>query len=85
MEIRTKPSVRNLFNPKDPSVIAYAEYYTAENITSWQEFNLELDYRTTNRKPTYMVLVFSASKYGDYFTGGNGSVLQLDELKLEFE
>ncbi len=85
VEIRTKPSVRNLFNPKDPSVIAYAEYYTAENITSWQEFNLELDYRTTNRKPTYMVLVFSASKYGDYFTGGNGSVLQLDELKLEFE
>lgn len=85
VEIRTKPSVRNLFNPKDPSVIAYAEYYTSENITSWQEFNLELDYRATNRKPTYMVIVFSASKYGDYFTGGDGSVLQLDELKLEFE
>lgn len=85
VEIRTKPSVRNLFNPKDPSVIAYAEYYTAENITSWKEFTLELDYRATNRKPTYMVIVFSASKYGDYFTGGNGSILQLDELKLEFE
>ena len=85
IEIRTKPSVRNLFNPKAPSVIAYAEYYTAENVTSWQEFNLELDYRATNRKPTYMVIVFSASKYGDYFTGGNGSILQLDELKLEFE
>ncbi|WP_251622987.1 PCMD domain-containing protein [Odoribacter lunatus] len=85
VEIRTKPSVRNLFNPKDPSVIAYAEYYTAENITSWQEFNLELEYRATNRKPTYIVIVFSASKYGDYFTGGDGSVLQLDELKLEFE
>ncbi|MDE5610693.1 MAG: PCMD domain-containing protein [Odoribacter sp.] len=85
VEIRTKPSVRNLFNPKDPSVIAYAEYYSAENITSWQEFNLELEYRATNRKPTYIVVVFSASKYGDYFTGGDGSVLQLDELKLEFE
>ncbi len=85
VEIRTKPSVRNLFNPKDPSVIAYAEYYTAENVTSWKEFTLELDYRATNRKPTYMVIVFSASKYGDYFTGGNGSILQLDELELEFE
>lgn len=85
VEIRTKPSVRNLFNPQDPSVIAYAEYYTAENVTSWKEFTLELDYRATNRKPTYIVIVFSASKYGDYFTGGDGSVLQLDELELEFE
>lgn len=85
VEIRTKPSVRNLFNPKDPSVIAYAEYYTAENVPSWEEFDLELEYRATNRKPMYIVIVFSASKYGDYFTGGDGSVLQLDELKLEFE
>lgn len=85
VEIRTKPSERKLFNPKDPSVIAYAEFSTAENITSWQEFNLELDYRATNRKPTYVVIVFSASKYGDYFTGGDGSILQIDDLKLEFE
>ncbi len=85
VEIRTKPSVRNLFNPKDPSVIAYAEFHTAENVTSWSEFNLELEYRATDRKPTFMVIVFSASKYGDYFTGGDGSILQLDDLKLEFE
>lgn len=85
VEIRTKPSDRNLFNPKDASVVAYAEYYSAENIASWQEFSLELEYRATNRKPTHIVIVFSASKYGDYFTGGDGSVLQLDELKLEFE
>lgn len=85
VEIRTKPSERKLFNPKDPSVIAYAEYYTADNITTWQEFTLELNYLTTSRKPTYMVIVFSASKYGDYFTGGDGSILQVDDLKLEFE
>lgn len=85
VEIRTKPSERKLFNPQDPSVIAYAEYSTADNVTSWQEFSLEFNYRATNRKPTYMIIVFSASKYGDYFTGGDGSVLQIDDLKLEFE
>lgn len=85
VEIRTKPSERKLFNPRDPSVIAYAEYYTADNVNSWQEFNLEFDYRATDRKPTYLLIVFSASKYGDYFTGGDGSVLQIDDLHLEFE
>lgn len=33
----------------------------------------------------YIVIVASASKYGDYFTGGDGSTLWLDELSIEYD
>ena len=47
--------------------------------------DLKLEYRATNRKPTYIVLVCSASKYGDFFTGASGSVLYVDEFSLEYD
>ncbi|MEG0701858.1 MAG: PCMD domain-containing protein, partial [Muribaculaceae bacterium] len=46
---------------------------------------INLDYRATNRIPKYLVIVCSASKYGDYFTGGSGSVFYLDHLWLEWD
>ena len=39
----------------------------------------------TSRVPTYIVVVASASKYGDYFTGGDGSVLFIDDFSLEYD
>ena len=36
-------------------------------------------------KPTYILIVASASKYGDYFTGSTSSVLLLDEFELLFD
>jgi hypothetical protein len=35
--------------------------------------------------PTYLIVVCSASKYGDYFTGGAGSVLYVDDFSLEYD
>lgn len=85
LEIRTKASNRQLFNPKDPGVIAYAEFISGSITNTYQEFNLELKYNATDRKPKYVIIVASASKYGDYFTGGNGSILYLDDFELTFE
>ena len=56
-----------------------------ETVGDWTEFKLKLDYRSLTRKPTYIVVVASASKYGDYFTGGDGSTLWLDDLELIYE
>ena len=56
-----------------------------ENVSTYQDFTLELDYRTTSRKPKYIIIVASASKYGDYFTGGSGSELIIDEFSLEYD
>lgn len=35
--------------------------------------------------PNILSLVATASKYGDYFTGGEGSTLYLDEMELTYD
>ena len=52
---------------------------------AYERFEIDIKYRDTNRKPTYILIVASSSKYGDYFTGGEGSTLYLDELELSFD
>ena len=83
-EIRTNPSNRNLFNPNDANVIAYGQITSAETVSSYKEYTIQLEYRDY-RKPKYLIIVASASKYGDFFTGGDGSTLYLDELELLYE
>ena len=85
VEIRTKPSDRKLFDKNDPNVIAYAEFNSGTTTIEYTDLNLELNYRATNRKPTYIIIVCSASKYGDFFTGGAGAVLTVDEFSLEYD
>lgn len=84
-EIRTNPKNRQLFNKNAPEVIAYGEVQYGANIDSFTEFTVNLNYRATNRVPKYIVIVCTASKYGDYFTGGNGSVLYVSNLSLEWD
>lgn len=85
VEIRTNPNNRSLFNKNDPHVIAYAEFSSGTTVSSYQKLNLDLVYRATNRAPKYMLIVCSASKYGDYFTGGAGSTLWVDDFTLEYD
>lgn len=84
-EIRTKPSNRQLFDKNDKSIIAYAEFVSGQETTSYQEIDLKLNYRSMERTPKYMVIVATSSKYGDYFTGGEGSTLWIDDFVLEYE
>ena len=85
VEIRTKPSDLKVFDKTDPHVIAYAELNSGETITEYKKFELTLDYRDTGRVPTYLLIVCSASKFGDFFVGGPGSVLYVDEFSLEYD
>lgn len=84
-EIRTKPSDRHLFDKNSSSVIAYGELVFSGRMDAYQPFEIILNYRDTSRIPTYIQITCSASKYGDYFTGGNGSVLYLDEFTLHYD
>lgn len=74
----------NFIDPiNDPSVIGYGEITYTQNTNGYVEFNIPIEYR--NRKtPTHIVVVCSASKYGDYFTGGVGSVMYADEFEFEY-
>ena len=71
----------------DPRVIAYGSLADDQNVNTngqWKEVNIPLVYHDLNRKPTHLLVVFSASKYGDYFHGGVGSTLYVDDFSFEY-
>ena len=84
-QIRTEPKNRQLFDSQAPEVIAYGRVQYGETVPEYIPFEIELEYRDTHRKPSYILVVASASKYGDYFTGGNGSVLCIDDFVLDYD
>lgn len=79
-------NTQTFFDPDDASVIAYGEMEITENSGGeYKEFTVNLDYRDTGRRPTHVLVVATASKYADYFTGGEGSLLYIDEFEFLFE
>lgn len=85
VEIRTNPKNAKYFDKNDSHIIAYAEFNSGTSVANYTPFELELEYRSTSRIPTYLIVVCSASKYGDYFTGGAGAVMCVDEFMLEYD
>ncbi len=83
--ISTRPSTRQLFDKNDANIIAYGEFLTGNSTSSYQQITIPLEYNATNRTPNYIIIVCAASKYGDYYTGGEGSTLYLDEMELVYE
>lgn len=73
------------FKKEGADVVAYGEKIINETVGEWQEFTIPLDYRSTQLIPTHIIIVGSASRYGDYFTGSSSSILQLDDLELVYE
>lgn len=84
--VKTKPADRQLFDSNSSNVIGYGECILRESTEGEGLIKLEIpiNYRS-NRKPTDIILVGSASRYGDYFTGSTGSTLWLDDLELIYE
>lgn len=81
-EVRTNPANRHLFDPKGKEVVAYGSFQSGQTIPEYIPFEVELNYVSTSRRPKYILITASASKYGDFFTGGEGSVLYIDDLEL---
>lgn len=81
------PQKAKLFDSNSDEIIAYGEKIFVENTTEGNnmiEFLIPLNYRN-NRIPTSIILVGSSSRYGDYFAGGAGSTMWLDDLKLIYD
>ena len=75
----------------NPSIIAHGGIIDQDNTTDnagnqngYVRFCIPLEYRSL-KQPTYIVISGAASRYGDYFTGGLGSTLYLDELELVYD
>lgn len=90
VEIRTNPSDRKLFNKDEECVLAYGEQTWTSSFGpdgALQQIDIPIVYndRAKSNKPLYLVIVVSASKYGDYFSGAAGSVMYLDDFELIYE
>ncbi|MCM1482884.1 MAG: PCMD domain-containing protein [Muribaculaceae bacterium] len=84
-EIRTKPSERHLFDRNDAGVVAYGQVQYGYSTEGYVEFVIDMEYVSTSRAPKWILLTASASKYGDYFTGANGAVLNIKDYVLEYD
>ena len=70
----------------DPAVVAYGELPASDCVTTngWKEFTIDLKYHNLTTKPTHIIIVCSSSKYGDFFTGGDGSIMYVADLSLVY-
>ncbi|MBO7198517.1 MAG: PCMD domain-containing protein [Alistipes sp.] len=72
------------FDIKGKNVIGAGELILTESTDGWVEFTIPMDYTTTSRIPTHMIIVCTGSRFGDYFTGSTGSLMLVDDLELVY-
>lgn len=67
--------------------IAYCDMiFTQEhNDDGWMKVTLPLEYNNTATIPTHIVISAASSRLGDYFTGGKGSTMYLDDIELLYD
>lgn len=74
------------FSEKNKNIVAYGTISETEakGTGEWQDFVIDLKYRDLTRVPKYIIVVASASKYGDFFTGSTKSVMYIDDFELVY-
>lgn len=82
-----KTKTKELFDKDAANVLAYGELVLKESTEGEGliPFEIELDYKATDRVPTRIIIVASASYYGDYFQGSTSSKMWLDDITLEYD
>ena len=75
------------FSDNNKDIVAFKALYPDSTDSKWVDFTLYAGYRKSNfrKTPTYMVTTGCASYKGDYFTGGEGSVLLIDEFSYIYD
>ena len=73
----------------DDNIIAYGELPSGAATSGdvYTEFTIPLKYKESQfgEQPTHIIIVCSASKYGDYMTGGDNSLLYVDDFSLVYD
>lgn len=84
--VKTSSSSRQLFDPSGSNVVAYGEHVftSATTESGLVEITIPLNDVNPSLTVSNIIIVASASRYGDYFVGGNGSLLYLDDFELVY-
>ena len=101
IEIRTKAANRKLFpatatnedgNPSEDfdKVVAYGQItwdkaFGPDGQLQTLDIPFVYNDRAKTQKPLYLVIVASASKFGDFYCGSSSSVMYLDDFQLIYE
>lgn len=68
------------------NIIAYGKIESDEDTGGkYKEFTINLDYWRPDATPKYAIVIACASYKGDYFTGGVGSVMYVDEFEFVYD
>lgn len=70
------------FDPKSEGVIGYGSHIFTDSSDGWQRVEIPLEYVSTSRKPTHIIVSCASSMLGDYFTGSSDSKLWVDGMEL---
>ena len=73
------------FNKNAEDVIGYGELVLDKSIDGWMEFTIPITYKSTDLNPTHIIIVCSASRWGDYFAGSTQNRMWLDDFELLWE
>lgn len=67
-------------------VIGYGYLEKRESATEWAEYTLDITYREDMKdvKPKKLVVSFTPSGFGDYFTGSTDSWMYVDDIVLNY-
>jgi hypothetical protein len=72
------------FNHQGKDVIGSGQLLFNESTDGWVEFVVPLEYRSTSEIPTHIIIVFTGSHFGDYFTGSTQSLMLVDDVELVY-
>lgn len=90
IDIRTSNPESGLFNKDAQEVLAYGQVtwtapFGADGSLEAVEIPIEYYERAKTTAAKYLVIVVSASKFGDYFSGSSSSVMYLDDFELIYD
>ena len=72
------------FDPRSEGVIAYGTIIRGSSTDGWINVRIPLEYVSTSRVPSHIIISCASSMLGDYFTGSSSSTLWLDAMQLEY-
>lgn len=86
-EVNTQDGKYVDFTLNNPDIIAYGSISESESLAAadWTSFTIDIKYKDLIRQPKYLIVVASASIDGDYFTGGEGSLMYIDDFELLYD
>lgn len=69
--------------PADAEELGYSILYFDKDVQTYTRFEFDVKYSST-KQPTHITICFSSSYLGDFYTGGVGSTLYIDNIELVY-